>query len=476
MRVAVLGAGYAGLTVARRLERTLPESVELVVVDESRSHLVQHELHRVVRRPDLAETITVPLDAVLERATVRRASVTDVDPERGVARLSTAADEPETLTYDVGVVCLGAETAFHDLPGVETHATPLKRLEHARAIRRDVLASEGGTALVGGAGLSGVQLAGELAALSRATDLDLEVRLVEMADRVAPGFDPVFADALRRELDDRGVTVATDVAVDRADAEAVHTADRRAIPYDAFVWTGGIRGPAALRGERLPVDADLQVSDSTFVVGDAGAVVDEGGRDVPASARTAVGEAQVAAKNVVRLVNESTVTDESPGAQPRRYAYEFGDPAWVVSIGDGAIAQVGSVVLGGDPARTMKAVVGAGHLGSVGEIRQASRLVRRELGWPAPDDAGLPFDPETLSDEVDPAALEAIQDSLLGAAVALSRRASPDETVDLTGMTRLGDRSHPDSPANALGRVVSNSIDAARAFNRRRSDGEGDEG
>ena len=34
MRVAVLGAGYAGLTVARRLERRLLEDVELVVVDE----------------------------------------------------------------------------------------------------------------------------------------------------------------------------------------------------------------------------------------------------------------------------------------------------------------------------------------------------------------------------------------------------------------------------------------------------------
>lgn len=148
------------------------------------------------------------------------------------------------------------------------------------------------------------------------------------------------------------------------------------------------------------------------------------------------------------------MTDESPGAEPRRYAYEFGEPAWGVSIGDVAIAQVGSVVLGGDPARAMRAVVGAGYLGSVGEIREASGLVRRKLGWPAPDAVGLPFDPETLSDEVGPAALEAIQGSLLGAVVALSRRTSPDETVDMTGVTRLGDRSQPDSPANALGRVV----------------------
>lgn len=470
MRVAVLGAGYAGLTVARRLERALPERVELVVVDESGSHLLQHELHRVVRRPDLGEAITVQLDSVLDRATLRRARVREVDPERGSAALFTGGNErSETLAYDVGVVCLGAETAFYDLPGVQANATPLKRIEHAKRIRREAIAAEGGTAVVGGAGLSGVQVAGELAALSREADLGVDVRLVEMADRVAPGFDPVFADAIGRELEARGVSVATGVAVDRADADAVHLADGSQIPYDVFVWTGGIRGPAALDGERIPVDADLQVSDSTFVVGDAAAVVDAGGRDVPASARTAIGEARVAAENVVRRANESTVIDETTDDEPRRYTYEFDEAGWVVSVGDGAVAQVGSVVLGGDPARAMKAVVGAGHLGSVGETAQASELVRRELGWPDPDAVALPFAPAVLPDGFDPAVLGVLQDSVLGAAVALSRRASPDETVDLTGVTRLGDRSHPDSPANALGRLFSNSIDAARAFGRRLS-------
>ena len=73
MRVAVLGAGYAGLTVARRLERRLPDGVELVVVDESDRHLVQHELHSLVRYPELTEAITLPLSEVLSGATVRQA-------------------------------------------------------------------------------------------------------------------------------------------------------------------------------------------------------------------------------------------------------------------------------------------------------------------------------------------------------------------------------------------------------------------
>src|SRR6056297_435972 len=112
MRVAVFGAGYAGLTVARRLERHAPDDVDLVVVDESESHLVQHELHRVVRRPSLADTITVPLSAVLSDAEVRQARVTAIDADDGVATLAPVdGDDETTLEYDVGAVCLGAETA-----------------------------------------------------------------------------------------------------------------------------------------------------------------------------------------------------------------------------------------------------------------------------------------------------------------------------------------------------------------------------
>jgi NADH dehydrogenase len=466
MRVVVLGAGYAGLTAARRLERSLPESVELVVVDESATHLVQHELHRVVRYPSLAETLTVPLDEVLSRARVREARVTDVDADAGVATLETASADAESLEYDVGVVCLGAETAFYDLPGVEEHATPLKRLEHARAIRRQALAAGGGTAVVGGGGLSGVQVAGELATLSAERDIGLDVRLVEMAHRITPAFGEAFADAVRRELEARGVTVDGGVAVESADADAVGLADGRRVPYDLFVWAGGIRGPAALGGERLPVGADLQVSESTFVVGDAGAVVDDDGEAVPASAQTAVSEARVAAKNVLRLVNEARVTDEAPPEERRLEPYAFDAPGWVVSVGEGAVAQLGPVVLSGDPAKAVKAAIGAGHLGSVGAIERASELVRKALGWPAADAVDLPFDVAERIGEREPDSFGDLRASLVAGAIAASEGVSAGRTVDLTGVTRLADRDYPGSPADRFERTISGAVEATLAFGR----------
>ncbi|PSQ40470.1 NADH dehydrogenase FAD-containing subunit [Halobacteriales archaeon SW_5_68_122] len=431
MRVAVLGAGYAGLTVARRLERRLPEDVELIVIDESDEHLVQHELHRLVRHPGLADVITLPLREVLPEATVRQARVTDVDPEAGVATLDPVdGDGREELRYDAAAVCLGAETAFYGLDGVEANATPLKRVPHAESIRTDALAAPGGNAIVGGAGLSGVQVAGELAELSEAEALDLDVTLVEMADRIAPRFDETFAGAVREELEARGVAVETSATVEDADAETVALADGRTLPQDVFVWAGGIRGPDALDGERRPTGGDLRVGDATFVVGDAAEVVDAAGTEVPASAQTAVREARTAAANIRRVLNAARVADEAGDDAPERFdRYAFEEAGWVVSVGDGAVAQVGPVILAGDPARAIKAVIGAGHLGSVGAVEEATELVHEEL--------------------------------LLGPFVGLAESLGGDATVDLTDLTRLGDRNYPGSPADLLQRTVFDPVESA---------------
>jgi NADH dehydrogenase len=454
MRVAVFGAGYAGLTVARRLERRLPEDVDIVVVDESATHLLQHELHRVIRRPSLAETISVSLDDALDRADIRRATVTNVDTDRGQATLETD-DGEETLDYDAAAVCLGAQTAFYGIPGLREHAIPLKRLDDAERIHERALAEEATDVVVGGAGLSGVQAAGELAALSAEADLGLDVTLVEMADHIAPGFDTTFAAALRRELEARDVHIETDATVAEAGAESVHLEDGGTLATDLFVWTGGIRGPDALGGERLRPKSDLAVGDRTFVVGDAADVVDDAGRAAPASAQTAVRQARVAAANVQRVINARRVEDEAPPEDaPRFETYEYDSPGWVVSVGDGAIALVGPLVLSGDPARAAKAAIGAGHLSSVGAIESAAELVRNELGWPDVDAVDFsPYVAALVDDESVADGAAAAQGSL-ETLLAVAGEFNPGGPIDLTEFTRLTDRSYPGSPANRFENLI----------------------
>jgi NADH dehydrogenase len=374
MRVAVFGAGYAGVPLVRELSGALPPEDEIVVVDESDSHLVRHEVHRVIRRPGIAEDITVPLTELFDRAEHRRARVADVDHE---ARTATFEDG-ETLSYDAGAVCFGVETNFYDLPGVAEHATPMRDVAHAEAVRSEFLDTlDGGRVLIGGAGLSGIKTAGELAALAEEEGGDVEIRILEQAGTVAPGFPADIQGPLREELQARGVAIETDTAVERADADAVTTADGTVHEYDQFVWTGGVRGQAATGSKRPQVPATLRLSERTFALGDAARVVDANGQPAPATAHTAVRQAPVAAENIERLLAH----DRSGGGgfEPRLQRYTYDQLGWLVSVGDGAVAKVGPTVLRGRAAYAVKSSVGAGYLTSVGAVQNAVDLVREEF-------------------------------------------------------------------------------------------------
>jgi NADH dehydrogenase len=377
MRVVVLGGGYAGIVLTDRLEDRLPADVDLVVVDDTGQHLVQHEVHRAIRRPSYADDIEVPLSDVVDRARVEVGTVETVDRDDRRVEFEDGSELP----YDVAAVCLGAETAYYGLPGVEEHGLPLKRLRDAARIRaafEDVVAAGGGQVVVGGAGLSGVQTAGELAAFAREEGVPVDVVLLEQEDRVAPTFPAAFQDAVRDELDREGVAVRTGVTVERATDEAVET-EAGTVPYDVFVWTGGIRGPDAVGGERVDVRANFTVDDHTVALGDAARVVDAEGSAVPASAQAAVRQAKVAARNVEKLV--AGLREHDDGFRPRLDRYTFDSPGWLVSVGDGAVAQVGPTVFTGSAAKAVKSSVGAGYLASAGGVREAVELLREEFGF-----------------------------------------------------------------------------------------------
>ncbi|RDZ64852.1 NADH dehydrogenase FAD-containing subunit [Haloferax sp. Atlit-12N] len=375
MRVLVLGAGYAGLTLARDLERRLPADADLTVVNDSAHHLVQHEVHRAIRRPAVADAIQVPLDEALDRAEVVVDRVTAVDRDARTVELA----EGDALDYDYCAVCLGAETAYYGIPGLEAHSVPLKRVADAETIRKRFFddCDEGGTVVVGGAGLSGVQVAGELAALRDEEDAHADIVLVEQLDAVAPSFAESFQRAVRDELLDRGVEIRTETAVESVTDATVAT-DTGDIDYDLLVWTGGIAGDDAMGGERPSVRADLRLDRRTFVVGDAARAVDADGEPVPASASAALREAKTVAGNVAAQVKFELDGDGNDFA-PRPDPYRFEVPGWIVSVGDGAVAQVGPSIFRGKAAKAMKATVGAGHLTSVGAISRAVDLVDEEL-------------------------------------------------------------------------------------------------
>jgi NADH dehydrogenase len=380
-RVVVLGAGYAGAGAVKRLERELRRvstETELVWVSETDYHLVLHESHRVIRNPDVRDDITIPVEDVAPSAEFVQGTVEDV----AVDDRSVALADGRTVDYDYLLVCLGSETAFYGIPGLEEHSHTLKGLDDALGIHEavadsaeDATRNDPATVVVGGAGLSGIQTAGEVAQFRDHNDAPVEVHLVEALEDIFPGNDESVQRALRRRLDAADVHVKTDDPITEATDESIHFDEGDPLEYDVFVWTGGITGCGPLerveldkdeRSNRLHAECTFETSDDrVFAIGDA-ALMGQDGNDEPAppTAQAAWQAADVAGQNVARAVD---------GREMKTWRYD--DKGTLISVGEKAVAHdvmyFPVETFGSLPAKFLKKFVAARWIADLTSWRRA---------------------------------------------------------------------------------------------------------
>ena len=382
-QVVVLGSGYAGAGAVKRFEEVSDGTAELTWISEHDYHLVLHESHRVIRDTSVAPKITIPVDEIKSPATTfRQGHVTGIDVEDRSVEL----DSGDAVDYDYLLVALGSATAFYGIEGLEEHAHTLKGLDDAREMHEDVAAaaadatrSDPAQVVIGGAGLSGIQSAGEVAAYRDEHRAPIDVTLVEGLDEVLPGNDPELQGALRRRLEEAGVDIMCGEFVSKVDADTIYVGggedeDPAELDYDVFLWTGGITGQGELEGaavdkddrsNRVYADRDFRTSDDrVFAIGDT-ALIEQGPEEfAPPTAQAAWQAAEVAGENLFRAAN---------GQSLRTWTHD--DKGTLISVGDEAVAHGVDVLpvdtFGGFGAETLKKFVAARWIADVSSIGRA---------------------------------------------------------------------------------------------------------
>ncbi len=380
-RVVVLGAGYAGCAAVTELESAASDDLEIVWISEDDYHLLLHEVHRTIRDPTVESSVTIPVAEIKDETTeFREGRVVGVDTDARAVEL----EDGERVGYDYLIVAIGSATADFGIEGVDEHAHYVESLEATLRIHEEIRAAAEGASweeparvVVGGGGMSGVQVAGEVAELRDRHEDPIDVTIVEGLDDVLPKGDPGARESVRRHLTDRGVTIRTGSFVTRVDDEHVYV-DEGATPlaYDVLIWTGGIAGHEEAanvdvaregRSGRIHAGTDLRTDDErVFAVGDAALVEQGDDRYAPPTSQAAWGAAEVAARNVLHELRGEPLE-----------SYHHVDKGTAISVGDDTV--VYDVVglpfetIEGIAGRTLKRAIAARWIVSVSSVRTAVR-------------------------------------------------------------------------------------------------------
>lgn len=297
-RIVVLGAGYAGAFAAGNLARRLsPADTEITVVNAVPEFVERMRLHQLAIGQDLAPRKLADVFAGTG-VRLRLARVTGVDPERRTVAVTgedgtAGAGSDGEIAYDTLLYALGSSVAHHGVPGVAEHAFDVTGRSSALRLRERLAGlAAGGTVLVVGEGLTGIETATEFAE-SRP---DLSVALAARGE-LGAWLSPKARRHLRQAFDRLGITVHEHTGIEAVEPTRAIAADGTAIPAEVTVWTAGfavhpIAGAGGLEVAgtgQIVVDRTMRsVSHpDVYAAGDSAYAIGENGRPLPMSCASA---------------------------------------------------------------------------------------------------------------------------------------------------------------------------------------------
>ncbi|MCW5828576.1 MAG: FAD-dependent oxidoreductase [Deltaproteobacteria bacterium] len=285
-RIVIAGAGYGGLHAACGIARRFdPDRVRLTIIQPGSRFTDVCRLHEMSVRP---VSISYDLAAALVRFPLQwiDGQVQEIDADSQIATVDSYG-HPVSVPYDTLIVATGSVSSDYGIPGVKEYALPLKSPDHAERIRAklDSLRRRKPPAriLIAGGGLTGVELAAEIADEWNLTPgiRQPELVLLDAADRLLPASGKRAAEYAARYLLSRGIKIRlrTSIAGVYSSGIALNTGERLAA--DAVIWCAGVRplplpGLEALYtgpGGRIPVNGFLESGQAgIYAIGDQAAV------------------------------------------------------------------------------------------------------------------------------------------------------------------------------------------------------------
>ena len=367
-RLVILGGGFAGISLAKRLRRS---PIQIVLIDRNNYHTFQPLLYQVATAGLEPDSIADPLRKQLEPVKnfyFRMAQVESIDAEQ--KRVNT---EIGFMNYDYLVIATGSRTNYFGNDEILQKAFPLKQVPQALDLRSQILQNfEAATiattkeelesrmniVIVGG-GPTGVEVAGALGELRKTIlprdypelEFDkMKIVLVEGSPRLLNSMSEYASAKAYKYLRKFGVEIHLDKRVSSYDGLTVYMNDDTMIPSHTLIWAAGVQAnvPEGLPEEcfkhgRLVVNEFNEVKEcpDVFALGDVAYFeTEEFPQGLPMLAPVAIQQGEHMAKNVKRVLKNKP-----------RIPFTYKDKGTMATVGrNKAVVDMGKLQFGGFPA------------------------------------------------------------------------------------------------------------------------------
>ncbi|MFE5836458.1 NAD(P)/FAD-dependent oxidoreductase [Arthrobacter sp. NPDC056493] len=245
-RVVIIGAGYAGVMAANRLAgRRQPDDLNVTVVNPGADLIQRIRLHEVAAGS--RATAQVPMRSVLSgRAEFIEDSASRIDPVNRHVYFSSGR---EPIGYDTLLYAVGSGHTSADVPAGAHGFGDAESASRLRARLSQL--DEGAAVSIVGAGLTGIELAAEIAEQYPRLHVRLISRGIIGSDLSGSG-----QHAVRSRLAALGVEILENTDVQWRDDSTLTTSGGYILTSDCAVWAAGFRVPGLARDSGLPTDAE----------------------------------------------------------------------------------------------------------------------------------------------------------------------------------------------------------------------------
>jgi len=329
-RVVIVGCGFGGLTLGRKLKNS---GFQVVIIDKHNYHQFPPLFYQVASAGLEATSVLFPLRKVFQKYKdyhIRKAEVKGVDTLNN--QLLTSAG---VVDYDYLILAHGATNSFFGSVQMQKHSKAMKTISEVIDLRNNLLMNFENalvakdesekdmllTIVIIGGGPSGVEIAGALAEMNKYVlpkdypelkNTRAKIYLVEAADRLLNMMSGKSSEKAREFLEKSGVKVLTLTKATGCDDRTVFIEPGKNIKTGMIIWTAGIKGnvikgiksESYSRNGRLIVDRynKIQGYDNIYALGDIAFMAGEKyPKGHPQVAQVAIQQARTLSKNLVRL-------------------------------------------------------------------------------------------------------------------------------------------------------------------------------